>query len=207
MGVVSISKGNSKMGAIQSVSLPSVITCRVCECQQKCYARKLERIRKSVANAYMNNLRVLMSDPGTYWREVEAAIMLSRYFRFHVSGDIPDLQYFKNMVKVAARNPHCEILCFTKKYEIVNDYVYSGVEESGHRIKLPPNLHVIFSGWKNLPMDNPNGFPEAHVRYKDGTTTARADAKECGGNCVACARTDEGCWTLRYGEQVVFNEH
>ena len=89
MGVVSISKGNSKMGAIQSVSLPAVITCRACECQKKCYARKLEKIRKTVAHAYNNNLQVLIKSPDVYWREVEAAIMLSRYFRFHVSGDIP----------------------------------------------------------------------------------------------------------------------
>lgn len=56
-------------------------------------------------------------------------------------------------------------------------------------------------------MDNKFNYPEAHVRYKDGSTTARADAKECGGNCTECARTDEGCWTLKRGEQVVFNEH
>lgn len=207
MGAVSISKGNSKMGAIQSVSLPSVITCRVCDCQKKCYARKLERLRKSVANAYMNNLMVLKSDPVTYWREVEAAIMLSRYFRFHVSGDIPDEDYFDKMVEVAARNPHCEILCFTKKYEIVNNYIYSGFEEFGEKIELPSNLHIVFSGWKGLQMDNPYHFPEAHVRYKDGSTTARNDAQECGGNCVECAKTEEGCWTLKSGEQVVFNEH
>ena len=114
---VSISKGNAKMGAIQSVSLPSGVTCRVCECNKKCYARRLERRRKSVREAYRNNLEILTTEPDTYWREVEAAIMLSRYFRFHVSGDIPDATYLWRMVEVARRNPHCEILCFTKKYE------------------------------------------------------------------------------------------
>ena len=90
MGVVSISKGNSKMGAIQSVSLPAVVTCRSCDCQKKCYARKLEKIRRTVAQAYKNNLQVLIEAPDIYWREVEATIMLSRYFRFHVSVDIPN---------------------------------------------------------------------------------------------------------------------
>ena len=74
---VSISKGNVKMGAIQSVSLPSGVTCRVCECNKKCYARRLERRRKSVREAYRNNLEILTTEPDTYWREVEAAIMLS----------------------------------------------------------------------------------------------------------------------------------
>jgi len=188
------------MGSIQSVSLPSGVTCKACDCNQKCYAKRIERRRKSVREAYQNNLSILNAEPETYWREVEAAIMLSRYFRFHVSGDIPDALYFSNMVEVAKRNSHCEILCFTKKYEIVNDYLTDGNV-------LPDNLHIIFSAWVGLKMTNPFSLPEAHVRYRDGTTTANSNAKECGGNCTECAVTDAGCWTLHSGEQVVFNEH
>lgn len=197
---VSISKGNEKMGAIQSVSLPSGLTCIECECNKKCYARRLERRRKSVREAYRNNLTILTTEPDTYWREVEAAVMLSRYFRFHVSGDIPDSMYFAHMVDIACRNGHCEILCFTKKYSIVNKFLDSGG-------KLPKNLHMIFSAWVGLEMDNPFNLPEAHVRYRDGTTTASKNAKECNGNCTECAVTDGGCWSLKNGEQVVFNEH
>lgn len=197
---VSISKGNEKMGAIQSVSLPSGLTCIECECNKKCYARRLERRRKSVREAYRNNLTILTTEPDTYWREVEAAVMLSRYFRFHVSGDIPDSMYFAHMVDIACRNGHCEILCFTKKYSIVNKFLDSGG-------KLPKNLHMIFSAWVGLEMDNPFNLPEAHVRYRDGTTTASKTAKECNGNCTECAVTDGGCWSLKNGEQVVFNEH
>lgn len=197
---VSISSGNQKMGRISSVSLPSVVTCRKCDCQQKCYARKIERLRKSVAKAYRNNLDLLRSDPGTYWREVEAAIMMSRFFRFHVSGDIPDRQYLENILAVSGRNRHCQILCFTKKYELVNELYAEG-------IKFPDNLHIIFSAWVGLKMINPFSLPEAHVRYKDGSTTARPDAIECSGNCTECAQTDTGCWILRPGEQIIFNEH
>ena len=205
MGTVKISAGNSKMGSIPSVSLPSVITCRVCDCQSKCYARKLERLRPNVANAYAHNLSVLQNDPDTYWREVEAAVMMSRFFRFHVSGDIPDEEYFRRMVGIAQRHPHCQILCFTKKYEIVNEvirWILSVV-----RSEMPDNLHIIFSGWVGLEMVNPFSLPEAHVRYRNGMTTARNDAHECGGNCTECAREDGGCWSLKEGEQVVFNEH
>ena len=200
MGIVSISKGNTKMGPIQSVSLPAVVTCRVCDCHQKCYAKKLERIRKTVAQAYKNNLQVLTDTPDVYWREVEAAIMLSRYFRFHVSGDIPNKEYFDKMVEIATHQKHCEILCFTKKYEIVNEYI------SAHG-ELPENLHMIFSAWIGLEMINPFSLPTAHVRYRDGSTTARDDAAECAGNCTECATVGSGCWTLKNGEQVVFNEH
>ncbi|MBR5014313.1 MAG: hypothetical protein IKY16_06875 [Bacteroidales bacterium] len=198
---IKISSGNSKMGSIRSVSLPAGLTCVTgCECNSKCYGRKLERMRPSVRNAYQNNLEVLRTDPKTYWREVEATVMLSRFFRFHVSGDIPDDTYFEHMVDIARTNPHCEILCFTKKYDIVNSHV----SIIG---KLPMNLHIIFSVWRNFEMDNPFLFPEAHVRYRDGTTTAPENAIECAGNCTECAVTEEGCWTLQKGESVIFNEH
>lgn len=219
---VSISKGNGKMGAIQSVSLPSGITCRPCACMEKCYAKRIERLRKSVRDAYQNNYNILTTEPDVYWREVEAAIMLSRYFRFHVSGDIPDEEYLDRMVGIAKRNPHCEILSFTKKYEIINDYINKKYMDSiagttihpqfydmsmVTKLVIPQNLHIIFSAWVGLPMVNPFSLPEAHVRYRDGSTTASATAHECGGNCTECAVTDGGCWVLQRGEQVVFNEH
>lgn len=125
--------------------------------------------------------------------------MMSRFFRFHVSGDIPDEDYLIHMIEIAQRNPHCEILCFTKKFEIVNKILLS--------YPVPSNLHLILSGWAGLEMQNPFNLPEAHVRYRDGTTTAREDARECAGNCTECAITDGGCWSLKSGEQVVFNEH
>jgi hypothetical protein len=200
MATVKISSGNSKMGSVPSVSLPSIKTCRQCACQSKCYAQKLERLRPAVRNAYQHNLEVLINEPETYWREVEASVMMSRFFRFHVSGDIPTAEYLANMVAVAGRNSHCEILCFTKRYEMVNEFI----EQNG---ELPSNLHMIFSGWIGLDMVNPFSLPEAHVRYRDGFTTACANAVECGGNCTECALTEGGCWNLQKGQQVVFNEH
>lgn len=200
MGTVKISPGNSKLGAIPSVSLPSGLTCRACACQKKCYAGRLERMRKNVAEAYAHNLNILRNDPDVYWREIEAAIMMSHFFRFHVSGDIPDMDYLTHMIDVSARNPHCQVLCFTKKYELVNEHIM----RRGH---LPNNLHMIFSGWVGLDMVNPFSLPEAHVRYRDGSTTAAPGAIDCGGNCTECALTDGGCWSLQTGEQVVFLEH
>lgn len=200
MGTVKISNSNSKMGNIPSVSLPSVVTCRECDCQTKCYARKLERLRPAVRNAYRHNLEVLNSDPETYWREVEAAIMLTRFFRFHVSGDIPDSAYLDKMAEIAEKNEHCQILCFTKKYEIVNNHI-------SDNWGLPDNLHIILSAWDNLQLDNPYNLPVAYVRFRDGHTDAPDNAVNCSGNCSECASTDGGCWNLKVGEAVVFNEH
>ena len=108
--------------------------------------------------------------------------------------------YLRKMIEIADRNRHCEILCFTKKYDIVNRCLDSGVF-------TPPNLHLVFSAWRNLRMENPYHLPVAHVRYRDGTTTASAAAIQCRGNCTECATTDGGCWSLQNGQEVVFDEH
>ena len=198
---IKISRGNSKMGEIPSISLPAGITCRNdCECNQKCYAKRLERLRKTVRQSYEHNYNLLINSPDVFWREVEASIMMSRFFRFHVSGDIPNEDYLIKMISIAAANPHCEILCFTKKYSIVNRLI--DTEQT-----IPKNLHLVFSVWRNLLCDNPHLFPEAHVKYRDGTTTANGNAVKCGGNCTECAITNGGCWTLQQGEQVIFDEH
>lgn len=198
---VKISKGNAKMGAIASVSLPAITTCRKdCGCCKKCYAHKIERLRPNVRAAYESNFNLLNNDPETYWRGVEAAIMINRFFRFHVSGDIPNDEYLSRMVEIAARNPHCEILCFTKRYGFVNGYLSTGGT-------IPANLHILFSAWEGLTMENPHNLPEAHVRYRDGKTTAGENAVECSGNCEECAIANKGCWALKEGEQIVFDEH
>lgn len=200
---VSISRGNAKMGAIPSISLPALITCspEACKCcGKKCYAHKIAKLRpKTVGAAYQRNLDILKENPEQFWREVNAAVAVTRFFRFGVSGDIYDYDYFDNMVKVARNNKDTQILCFTKQFDIVNEWLKS------HR--LPKNLHVIFSAWRGMEMNNPNNLPEAHVFYKDGYTTAGDGAKLCTGNCFECSINKANCWSLKKGEAVVFKEH
>ena len=197
---VTISKGNIKVGSIMSVSLPPRITCIHCGCWDTCYAVGMCMRFKSVKESYEKNLRILMDNPEQYWREVESVIMRERFFRYHVSGDILNYEYFENMVDIARRNPHCEQLCFTKKYAIVNKYI----EENG---ELPSNLHIIFSAWRDLEMVNPHNLPECHIRYLDGTTTGSAGAIPCGGNCETCAITSKGCFGVSKGQQISIEEH
>ena len=201
---VVISKGNIKMGQIQSVSLPPVVTCSALACKfcgKKCYARKMCKLRPSVKDSYYNNLDILMNDKELFWREVEGSLKLTTYFRFFVSGDIYDKDFLENMVLCARKNKHCNILCFTKKYSLVNEYL------EHHR--LPKNLNIVFSAWKGLEMPNPFNLPTAEVMYKDGTSTAEEGKKYiyCSGNCSECISEKRSCWNLRKGEGVIFAEH
>ena len=199
---VSISPGNIKMGSIPSVSLPPLITCNpeACKhCGKKCYAKRMIKWHTSVREAYERNLRILSTDPDKFWREVNAAVAVAGYFRFHVAGDIPSYNYLKDMVSVAKNNLHCQILCFTKRYDYVREYLEKNT--------FPDNLHLILSCWRGLEMSNPFNLPEAHVFYRDGYTTASDGAKYCSGNCTECAVEGKNCWILKAGEQIIFREH
>ena len=173
---VTISHGNKKMGAIPSVSLPPVVTCHNCEtCAKKCYAVKLARIYKNVRQSWEHNFDALRADRDAYFMQVKASAMVSGFFRFHVSGDIVDMDYLDRMCKLARECKKTEFLAFTKNYRDCNTYFVN------HR--KPRNLHLIYS----LPFDgaiieNPHEFPTARVILK-GQEPKAAD-KVCGGNCT-----------------------
>ena len=121
---ISISNGNSKMGHIPSVSLPPIITCTNCDsCAQKCYANKLCRIYPSVKNAYNRNLEILKADRENYFDQIKATAKISAFFRFHVSGDIIDIDYFSRMCKLSRDCKNTKFLVFTKNYNVVNEYL------------------------------------------------------------------------------------
>lgn len=204
---VSISAGNIKMGQIPSVSLPPVKTCSAAACKtcakEKCYALKIYKLRKTVHEAYDRNLRILENDPEQFWREVEATIMITTVFRFSVSGDIYDMDYLKHMVELAEKYPHCQMLAFTKKFDICNEWLAT------HGYCFPRNLHIIYSAWRNLEMSNPFDMPECHVIFKDGTMTAKENKVSywCSGNCHDCFCSNKGCFNLKKGEQILIKEH
>lgn len=204
MKKVSISSGNSKMGAVPSVSLPPILTCcdangnpPPCATEKTCYVLKLCRVRKTVREAYARNLSIWEESPEAYELQVKAAAMCSRFFRWHVSGDIVSMDYLKMMVRIARELPGTEFLAFTKRYDLVNDFAYCE--------DIPRNLHIIFSAWPGWPMSNPHDFPVAHVIFK-GQEPA-PDWKVCGGNCADCACRGVGCWELKPGEAISFYEH
>lgn len=196
---VSISKGNSKMGAIPSVSLPACITCNPnAPCFKLCYAAKITRLYKTVKTAYENNLNILKENPALYWDQVKQGAQMARYFRYHVSGDIPNSEYFNNMVLLARELPNTNFLAFTKQYDIINCFLANGGE-------IPNNLKIIFSNWGAWKCFNPFGLPECEIILK-GSAPA-TEWKICGGNCTECACRGIGCWELKQGETIAIYQH
>ena len=121
-----------------------------------------------------------------------------RYFRYHVSGDIPNAEYFAEMVKTARIRPMVQFLAFTKQFGIVNEYLSGGGS-------IPENLKVIFSNWGDWKCENPHGLPVCEV-IMPGENPGE-DWKICGGNCTACACRGVGCWEVKNGETIAIYKH
>ena len=199
VNTVSISKGNVKMGAVASVSLLPFLTCPGrCKgtCGRECYAAKIANLRASVLKSYARNTALYLLRPDLYWAGVKYAVKGCRFFRFHVSGDIPTAAYFQEMVNTALDNPHCQILAFTKRYEIVNAWI----NENG---ELPGNLHILFSGWEDMAPVNPHSLPETNVYEQEPDESWLL----CGGNCFECGCRGVGCWQAQKGDIIAFKKH
>lgn len=199
---IHISNGNVKMGDVPSISTLPFLTCPGCcktTCGKNCYAAKIANLRPSVLKSYASNTALMMLNPASFWEQINGALKAFRFFRFHVSGDIINYEYFAHMVQIARNNPHCEILAFTKRFDAVNGWI----SENG---ELPENLHILFSGWNNLIPDNPYKLPETNVIMPDMDEIPDG-WKMCGGNCFSCACRGVGCWQAKNGETIAFKLH
>lgn len=185
---LSISKGNRKIGRVMNVSTAAIVTCGNCtECQGYCYDLKACLMRFNVRNARAKNTALLYRDRDEFFRQVSEACdrrRTNKYFRWHVSGEILDLDYFGRMVQIAVDHPDFVFWTYTKRYDIVNRFVADG----GF---IPGNFTVMFSEWRGMPIDNPYGFPEFRVLFEG--EEAPADAFVCPGNCDICKAAGRGC--------------
>ena len=199
---VHVSTTVSKLGnTIPTVNLPPVITCRPdAPCFKDCYARRGNFRYQNVVNSMENNLLAYKENPKLFFAmiaEVWQNFLRARWFS---AGDIVDMDFLKGMCWVARKCPNTKILCFTKKYELINQFL-----DEGH--KIPKNFRVVFSRWKDFPCDNKYNLPETWVYFPKGKKDINALIPEgaipCSGKCSKCA----ACWNLKKGQSVVFKKH
>lgn len=206
-----ISKGNRKIGRVMNVSLPPIRTCANCsECRKLCYDIKAcLQYPDTVIDARIRNYSVLLKDRDAYFARIDAAISRRRtnkFFRWHVAGDIVDLDYFTRMVQIAASHPDFVFWTYTKNYSIVNEYV--AANGGSIAAAIPANFHIMFSEWDGMPMSNPYDFPIFTCKLKDGNKNHAPEyfnrLHKCPGNCDVCKTLNRGCVA---GESTYCNEH
>lgn len=201
MPQVKISWDNRKTNCPSFSTLPKTCCPAICRgtCDHDCYAENMISVYGySTALSWARNFVAWIHNPDAVFAAIDATCKVSKYFRYHVSGDIINADYFRRMVKVARDNPGTHFLAFTKAYDIVNAWI----DKNGD---LPENLQIIFSeGW-GIKAPNPHNLPRSYVWEKG--EEFNEDWKTCGGDCMSCACRGLGCWTLKKGEIVAFAKH
>lgn len=205
---ICVSSGNTKIGRVMNVSLMPIITCSNChECMYYCYDLKAcARYSDTVINARMRNTVLWIHNPEKYFGDIRKKLARRRtnfYFRWHVAGDIPNMDYFENMVSIARDFPNFLFWTYTKNYDVVNTWCLRH-----GRCNLPKNFIIMFSEWDGLAMINPFNFPEFSCKLKDGNKNHPVEyflnLYRCPGNCDICKKINRGCIA---GETTYADEH
>lgn len=197
--LVSISKGNRKLGCVPNISMTPGKSCvKDVPCLgQGCYALKAPRLYPATRAAWRRNEYLARNHPDSYFKQIAAQVTTAkpRLFRWHVAGDILSGDYLRGMCRIAVANPHTHFLAFTKNFDVVNQFE--------DREAVPANLVIVFSAWPEMSFSNPHRHRVAWMQ--DGTETrVPEDAIECPGNCESCGM----CYELdRLGRDVVFHKH
>jgi hypothetical protein len=210
---VKISDGNIKLGKgiIYSVSLTPGESCKPgvpCFKPAKqgggCYCAKAMRLYPTVRAAWGFNLDMAKNMPDKYFGGIEEYIKEKsvKFFRFHVSGDIPSQDYFRSMLITAFDCPDTKFLCFTKR----DDILTKSLKAKAH---LPRNMKLIYSVWPGVELPdrskmyyNGEPIPFAWVLdHKNPDPRIPEDALICPGKCDLCFM----CWDARH--DIVFPKH
>ena len=199
-----VSNTVSKLGVgIATVNLPAIITCRKdAPCFKGCYAKKGNFVYKNVKTSLDKNLDVFKENPDLFFERIHLQLEMVpyRFFRWHSSGEIVDERYLGGMCWLARKHKGTQFLCFTKKYELVNEYL------NHHR--KPKNLILVFSNWGDWICENPHNLPTAWVEFgTESDNNIPDNANVCSGNCGTCVNTSEHCWRMQKGEAVRFHKH
>lgn len=195
--MLSISKGNSKIGQIHNISLTPIKSCPRCVlCKKDCYAMKSYRQYPNVRAAWDKNLDFAQNHSDLYWTELDEHIEKHKpeYFRFHVAGDCPDYWYMVNAVLLARRHPGTNFLMFTKRYEWafkVKDDVY-----------IPENFSLVLSAWPKMPIKILKAKVHGlRIAWLSEDERRPSKAYECPGSCKDCKE----CWSP--SKDITFKKH
>jgi len=214
---ISISKGNSKMGAIPSISLPPGLSCKqdpTPPCLNQCYARQSYVQYPSTRRAWDRNFNHYKKDPADYFKRINGYLQYKQptHFRWHVAGDIPDQRYLSNIIATAKNNNNTAFMCFTKQFGFDFSDMWwdsEAQEPSPSFSSTVPNLKIIFSRWPGDEFDRElrtetTRFPMAWMQPKDNSETRiPTNAFHCTGKCDTCLH----CWSMAGNRHVFFNLH
>ena len=207
-GEISISNHNSKTGSCcNNLAFPTC-TCREdAPCKASgCYCMKGRQAMCNVVAAYVRNLMIYNNNHDDFWDQVRFKIKHNPLplFRWFDAGDILDYEFFCGMVELAKTFPNIRFMSFTKKYDIVNEWLTTNGD-------LPNNLNIIFSAWHiGWKVNNPFDMPVAYVDFKDQTLNPQFPKGITGcpnqsDKTITCSMCQK-CWNKKV-KAVLFKQH
>lgn len=203
--LISVNNGNAKTGkGCLTISFPTCACREDAPCKKGCYCMKGRQQYSNVLGSYFRNLRIWREDPQNFEEQLCYQIKFSglSLIRYCSAGDIPDANFLDMMFRVAKKFPKVNFLAYTKKYEMVNDYLDTHPE-------IPDNLTIRFSYWHvGWRVDNRHNLPVAYVDFKDQSLNPfiPSNAYKCKGGkeytCTMC----QVCFKKQV-QAVVFKQH
>ena len=194
---LSISKGNIKVGNIpQFNTLPGNEPLRgyngelltniegtcgdLCEdCKGDCYAIKCARFRHhTVINAWAKNTYILRNEPEKVRNEINEFLRKSvfRYFRFHTSGEVENMEQLKLYCEICNDNPDVVFYMYTKNFKAIYDLFVINREEK------PDNLIINLSEWHGNIRRFYDKLPKNAIQFFNSLNEFAYDdgSEECG---------------------------
>lgn len=193
-------------------------TCNgVCSgCKNCCYAMRDTMLHHNACvPAQGENTRLAIEKPDEYFKQISGFLTKNKnkvkVFRFHSSGEIPNLQYFIGMNKIAVKFPDIHFYCYTKRFNILELYkaMYGDVSK---------NLVVNCSEWNgNTKLYNLEGYnffvwddgndPEIaklpHCRAVSAPKKPGGKGHSTGVTCIECGL----CWRKNDGHRIAVYNH
>lgn len=190
---VCISDGNKKIGKAKNVSTLPIYSCKhLCgKCSVFCYDIKACIQYKNVINARVKNFVIFKRDREKFFRDIAdelSKVRSHKFFRYHVGGEIEDVDEFSRLVDLARQFPDFVMWTYTKRYNVINLYCKIYGKEA-----IPENLRVMFSEWKGKKIVNSYHFPVFACKFPEEDPEKYRDLYKCPGNCDICKKLNRGC--------------
>lgn len=196
-----ISPGNKKMGLIPSLSFPPILSCAPSvPCKKDCYAMKAWRLYPQTRAALGGNMTYYFENPVSFRIELLDFFKKKKpeYFRFFVSGDLPDKDFLQCVDHVCESFPETSFLIFTKRHDWTLEHYKTFTK--------PSNLKVMLSSWPGYSLPEPKETPFPIAFMQDGNESRfplYGPFTRCPGSCQDCKL----CFDVHNNSNVVFYKH
>jgi hypothetical protein len=156
----------------------------------KCYAEKGNYRRYANGIEPAQHARLVSLSDLLWVDAMVASIGADKYFRWHDSGDLQDIEHLEKIAAVARATPDCQHWLPTREYGIVAAYVA--------QYELPDNLIIRLSAmFVDKPVIVPTslkgvkGVAVSNVHSKAKPSGTACNAPQQNGECREC----RACWS------------